>query len=81
MDQDDLITEGLRQFAKAKDEFCEAHQAGMDALKRGDYHALAKAIANESAAIDKQRAIAARLHGERSEGRAWGSVQDSLPEE
>jgi hypothetical protein len=81
MDEDDLIAEALRQFAKAKDEFCEAHQAGMDALKRADYHALAQAIASESAAIDKQRATAERLHGEPPRWRARDSVQETPPKE
>jgi len=79
MDDDDLMAQALREFAKVKDDFCQAHEAGMDALKRGDYHALGQAIAAESAAIERQRAIAERFHGGRSVGR--GSVQDRPPKE
>ena len=61
MERDELINEVLQEFANAKDEFCEAHKKGMDALRRGDYDGVLEAIAAESGAIEKQKAASKRL--------------------
>ena len=61
MERDELISQVVQEFADAKDEFCEAHKKGMDALRRGDYDAVLEAIAAESGAIEKQKAASKRL--------------------
>jgi hypothetical protein len=61
MERDELIDEVLQEFANARDEFCEAHKKGMDALMRGDYDAVLEAITAESGAIEKQKAASKRL--------------------
>jgi len=61
MDRDELIRQALEQFAEAKDEFCQAHKEGTEALRRGDFEAVLQAIAAESGAIEKQKAATRRL--------------------
>src|SRR5262245_64288864 len=61
MDKDELIRQALEQFAEAKDEFCQAHEKGTMALRRGDYGAVLQAIAAEFGAIEKQKAATKRL--------------------
>ncbi len=66
MDKDELIRQALTLFAEAKDEFCQAHERGVDALNRRDYAGISQAIAAEYAAIEKQRAATRHLMNERS---------------
>ena len=61
MDKEELIRQALQQFAEAKDEFCQAHKDGTEALRRGDFEAVLQAIAAESGAIEKQKAATKRL--------------------
>jgi len=65
MDDDDRIRHARRQFVEAKDEFRQAHKAGMEALERGDYVALTKAIVAECDAIEKQKSATEQLWKER----------------
>lgn len=66
MNKDELIRQALKQFAEAKEEFCQAHERGVDALRRHDYVGVSQAIAAECAAIEKQRAATRTLMNERS---------------
>lgn len=64
MDEDTLLARLRQQHMEAKREFCQAHKAGMEALGRRDFQALAQAIAAEFHAIEKQKAATERLEKE-----------------
>jgi hypothetical protein len=66
MSDTDLFRQARQTFIDAKEEFCEAHKSGMEALERRDFRALGRAIAAELGAIEKQKAATARLEKERS---------------
>jgi len=55
MDENDRLQRARRLEAESVDEFQTAHEEGMAALARRDYSAVAKAISDESAAIETHK--------------------------
>lgn len=75
MCKNDLLKQAHQAHIAAKHAFDEAHKAGMDALRRHDYHAMSQAIADESAAIAKHRAATGDVDKKNPDG---ASAEDPL---